>query len=115
MEVTSIIHFYGTHDLSKCFDFYINRLGFTLYKDQGICHIYRVTDTSFIGFCEHIPVVNQERSPIITLVVDDVWRVYHTWKLWTDIHEPVITEKFRIEHFFATDPNGYTLEVQRFL
>ena len=115
MEISSAIHFYGTKDVSVCDDFYINRLGFQLFKDQGVCHIYQLTESSLIGFCEHIPVVCQDRSPIITLIVDDVWAVYRELKSWCDISEPVISEKFSIEHFFAKDPNGYTLEVQRFL
>lgn len=115
MDVTSVIHFYGTKDLAMCHDFYVNRLGFTLFKDQGLCHIYELTDTAFIGFCEHIPVVAQPCSPIITLVVNDVWAVYHLWNRWINIEEPSISQKFQIEHFFTEDPNGYTLEVQRFL
>jgi catechol 2,3-dioxygenase-like lactoylglutathione lyase family enzyme len=115
MEITSVIHFYGTKDLTQCYDFYVNKLGFSLYKDQEICHIYQLTDSSFIGFCEHIPINAHKRSPIITLVVKDVWTVYHAWKPWLTIEEPEISPKFKIEHFFAHDPNGYTLEVQRFL
>lgn len=115
MNVESVIHFYGTQDLNMCYDFYVSKLGFTLYKDQGACHIYQLTNTSFIGFCVHIPVVNQEKSPIITLVVEDVWAVFHAWKPWLEIDEPSISQKFQIEHFFSKDPNGYTLEVQRFL
>ena len=115
MELTSIIHFYGTNDLTMCHDFYVNRLGFTLVKDQGTCHIYQLTDSSFIGFCEHIPTNVQPRSPIITFVVKDVYAVYDEWSKWMDIERPSISQKFQIEHFFAEDPNGYTLEVQRFL
>jgi hypothetical protein len=98
-----------------CHDFYVNKLEFSLYKDQGICHIYQLTDSSFVGFCEHMPVIAQNRSPIITFVVNDVHAVYDAWKKWMNIESPSISEKFQIEHFFAQDPNGYTLEVQRFL
>lgn len=115
MDVQSIIHFYGTKDLMKCQDFYVKKLGFTLYKDQGLCHIYQLKDTSFIGFCEHMPIVCEKRSPIITLVVQDVWSVYHSMKSWMFIEEPTISQKFQIEHFFTQDPNGYTVEVQRFV
>lgn len=115
MDVASVIHFYGTKDLAKCHDFYVNKLGFSLYKDQGLCHIYQLTNSSFIGFCSHIPVICDERSPIITLVVQDVWSAYHSLKSWMEIEEPTISRKFQIEHFFTQDPNGYTLEVQRFM
>lgn len=115
MDVDSVIHFYGTKDLAKCHDFYVSKLGFSLFKDQGMCHIYQLTATSYIGFCEHIPIVREEHSPIITLVVQDVWSVYHLLKSWMTIKEPTISQKFQIEHFFTEDPNGYTLEVQRFL
>lgn len=115
MDITSVIHFYGTENLAICHDFYVNKLGFSLVRDQGVCHIYQLTDTSFIGFCEHIPVVAQPQSPIITLVVNDVHAVYDAWKKWMNIEHPTVSQKFQIEHFFAEDPNGYTLEVQRFL
>jgi predicted enzyme related to lactoylglutathione lyase len=71
-----IIPFYGSTDLVKTSHFYESVLGLSLYKDQGACRIYRVTSTGYIGFCTHLPVMAAERSPIITLLTEDVDAVY---------------------------------------
>ncbi|MFX0002059.1 MAG: VOC family protein [Candidatus Hermodarchaeota archaeon] len=117
MKFKESITFLGTKDLEKTSQFYQNIIGLTLYKDQGVCLIFNVTINSKIGFCEHIPVVYQDKSPIITFITDDVDKIYNKLiKLKVNIKEkPKINEKFKIYHFFLKDPNGYTLEIQKFL
>jgi hypothetical protein len=89
-----------------------------LYKDQkGICKIFSITHESKIGFCSHMAVTFKEKSPIITLIVDDVEKIYQEL-LDKDIkikEAPKKNETFNIYHFFLVDPNGYTIEVQKFL
>ena len=117
MKYDEFITFFGTRDLKVTSEFYQNILGLTLYKDQKICLIFNINEQSKIGFCEHIPVVYDDKSPIITLVTEDVDSVYH--KLVNNgisIEEkPKLNIKFNIYHFFFRDPNGYTIEIQRFL
>lgn len=114
--ITSLIHFYGCKDLQETKEFYVDLCELTLFKDQEKCHIYALSSTAMIGFCLHLDVLHQEKSPIITFVVEDVGtihqRVLDANKQPGDI---TINEFFKLEHFFMKDPNGYTVEVQRFI
>ena len=117
MKYDEFITFLGTKDLKVTSNFYQNILGLTLYKDQKVCLIFNITKQSKIGFCEHIPVIHDEKSPIITLVTEKVDEVYTKLvKNGLKISErPKLNQKFDIYHFFFKDPNGYTIEVQKFL
>ena len=117
MKFNEFITFLGTNDLKKTAFFYQNILGLTIYKDQKICLIFHINKQSKIGFCEHLPVIHDRKSPIITLVTEDVDEVYiNLIKKGLKIAEsPKLNEKFKIYHFFFKDPNGYTIEIQRFL
>ncbi len=117
MEFKQFITFLGTKDLTVTSNFYNNLLGLTLYKDQGVCLIFNINSMSKIGFCEHMPIVHVRKSPILTLVTDDVDKEYdRLLKLGIEISEkPLFNQKFNIYHFFFEDPNGYTIEIQKFL
>jgi catechol 2,3-dioxygenase-like lactoylglutathione lyase family enzyme len=117
MEYDEFITFLGTNDLKKTSKFYQDILGLRLYKDQKICLIFSVNNSSKIGFCEHMPVVYRDKSPIITLVTEEVDEVYAKLsKNGLEISErPKLNKKFDIYHFFFNDPNGYTIEIQKFL
>lgn len=117
MEFNEFITFLGTNDLTATSNFYKNMLGLTLYKDQGVCLIFNINSKSKIGFCEHMQVIHAEKSPILTLVTEDVNETYNRLvKKGCDISEkPKINENFKIYHFFFKDPNGYTIEIQKFL
>ena len=111
------IVFLGTYNLEGTSAFYLNKLNLSLYKDQGICKIFNATTESKIGFCSHMPVVIDEKSPILTFVVDDVDDFYEKLKIQGVYipEKPLMNEKFKIYHFFFRDPNGYLLEVQKFM
>ncbi|MFX1348016.1 MAG: VOC family protein [Promethearchaeota archaeon] len=68
-------------------------------------------------FCEHMDVIYKEKSPIITFIADNVDETYNKFiKLGLEIKDkPKMNHKFNIYHFFLEDPNGYTLEIQKFL
>lgn len=114
--ITSLIHFYGCLDLQKTKEFYVDLCGLTLFKDQGKCHIYALSSTAMVGFCLHLDGTHQEKSPIITFVVEDV-SMMHSKMVEAEKQpsEMRINEFFKLEHFFMKDPNGYTVEVQRFI
>ena len=111
------ITFLGTNDLKKTSNFYQKILGLTLYKDQKICLIFNINKQSKIGFCEHIPVIQDKKSPIMTFVTEEVDEVYKTLvnKGLKIVESPKLNKKYNIYHFFFKDPNGYTIEIQRFL
>ena len=114
---TGLIPFYGTISLEETDRFYRELLGLTLYKDQGACRIYAVLPGAWIGFCTHMEVAIGEHSPIITLLTEDVDGVHRhlVEQGYKPDSEPQENPKFKIYHFFVKDPNGYLVEVQKFL
>src|SRR6056297_1482632 len=117
IEWQGMIAFFGTNDLKKTEHFYTKLLEFSLFKDQGKCQIYNIPGGGKIGFCSHIKVTADEKSPIITFVTEKVDQVYETLihKGVKISHKPEKNPYFPIYHFFLEDPNGYTVEIQRFL
>jgi catechol 2,3-dioxygenase-like lactoylglutathione lyase family enzyme len=117
MKFKEFITFLGTKDLKTTSNFYLNILGLTLYKDQEICLIFNINSQSKIGFCEHIPIIHNEKSPILTLVTEDVDGIFNKLikKGFLIQEKPKYNQKFQIYHFFCKDPNGYTIEIQKFL
>ena len=111
------IVFFGTDDLEQTDRFYRELLGLELYKDQGACRIYEVPGGGMLGFCKHIEVINDTKSPILTLLADDVDGIHKRLvKDGVEIEkEPEENPKFNIYHFFGYDPSGYTVEIQKFL
>ncbi|WP_425446778.1 VOC family protein [Dethiothermospora halolimnae] len=115
-EWDGMITFLGTEDLEKTHKFYNGVLGFPLYKDQGLCRIYKVEGGGKVAFCSHIKVLAEEKSPILTFLTDDVDKVYEDLsQAGFDCHKPKENPKFKIYHLFTKDPNGYSVEVQKFL
>ncbi|NLY36638.1 MAG: VOC family protein [Tissierellia bacterium] len=111
------ILFLGTENLEETDRFYTEVLDLELYKDQKTCRIYKINDKASIGFCTHINKTLDVRSPILTLIVEDVDKVYEILlsKGIKAEDQPKVNEKFNIYHFFLKDNNGYTLEIQKFL
>ena len=118
MTWTGNISFFGTDDLIKTDKFYREIFGLEIYKDQGKCKIYKVPGGGMIAFCEHMEVLATDKSPIITFLTEDVEGVYSKFENIEEIElesEPIKNDEFKIYQFFAKDPNGYTIEIQKFL
>ena len=101
-------------DLEASHRFYHEVLGLTLVLDQGACRIYRVTAAAYVGLCDH-----RESSPagvILTLVTDDVDAWYRRLEAaGIEIEAPPsYSERFDVYQFFARDPDGHLVEIQRF-
>ena len=116
-EFTQQVTFLYTADLEKTAVFYETVLELPLVLDQGACRIYQVGGGSFLGFCRHLNSGELSQGVIITLVSEDVdgWYAYLRDKGVTFEKEPQLNEQFNIYHCFLRDPNGYLLEIQRFL
>ena len=110
------IGFYPCRDLRRATLFY-GRLGLEVARDQGSCVIFRVAAGAYLGFCEHDRSSPEHPGLIVTLLVDDVDAAYKQLSAVGAPTEglPRVNERFGIYHFFARDPEGYRLEVQRFL
>lgn len=116
MEPEAVIPFYPCRDLEATRDFYGRDLGLGIERDQGSCLIFRA-GRGYLGFCQHESALPDHPGLILTLVLGDVDGAYRRLqRLAVETEGPPRTnERFGIYHFFARDPDGYRLEVQRFL
>ena len=115
MNIDSQITFLPTLDLVATSRFYEEVLGLRLVLDQGRCRIYAVAGDAFIGFCQRDR-VSPTQDVILTLVTPDVdGFCQHLKGQGVRIEQdPAFNAEYRIYHFFLRDPNGYTIEMQRF-
>jgi catechol 2,3-dioxygenase-like lactoylglutathione lyase family enzyme len=116
------VTFLYTADLAVSAAFYGQILGLPLVLDQSLdqggCQIFQVSGDGFIGLCQCAE--GQSIAPdgiIVTLVTDDVDGWYERLIARGVALEapPATKEAFNIYHFFLRDPDGYLIEVQRFL
>ena len=112
----SLITFCYTRDLQQTARFYEETLGLELILDQGPCRIYRVAIEGYIGFCERENAAKPQ-GVILTLVIDDVdgWCEHLRQKGVNFEEPPRYNPDYDIYHCFLRDPNGYLIEIQRFL
>lgn len=115
--IDQFITFFYTQDLAKTAHFYETILQLPLERDQGDCRIYRLTDSAAIGFCQRDYTPTEQQPFIITLVTEDVDAWYNSL-LAQNIQfqkAPALNPKYNIYHCFLRDPNGYLVEIQRFM
>ena len=119
-KFSSTITFLQTDDLDKTTEFYVKNLHCKLILDQGQCRIFETSNMTFIGFCSHDFLNKNQNTVCLTFVCDskedvDIW--YNQLKELNVPTKapPAENKKFRIYNFFATDPNGITIEIQFFL
>lgn len=110
------VTFLHTAVLGETAVFYQTILGLPLALDQGVCQIFQVTPTAFFGFCRHLEGARPS-GVILTLVAEDVddWHAYLKAQGVAIEKPPTLNETFNIYHCFIRDPNGYLIEIQRFL
>ncbi len=111
------VTFLYTRDLAVTVRFYEEILGLALVLDQGSCRIYRVSDDGFLGFCERAAAPERPAGVIFTLVTAEVdaWYRYLSERGVAFEKRPQLNADYNIYHCFLRDPNGYLIEIQRFL
>jgi catechol 2,3-dioxygenase-like lactoylglutathione lyase family enzyme len=111
------ITFLYTRDLKKTAHFYEAVMALPLVLDQGECRIYQVVGEAYLGFCERESAPKEPQGLLFTLVTPDVDAWYERLAAQGVPFEkpPAINETYGIYHCFARDPNGYLIEIQRFL
>lgn len=116
-EITEQITFLYTRDLRQTAHFYEDVLALPLVVDQGSCRIYRVVGEAYVGFCERATAPEASPGLLFTLVTPDVdgWYAYLRQRGVVFEKPPTLNEAYGIYHCFARDPNGYLIEIQRFL
>lgn len=114
---TGMITFVPVADLAASCHFYTTVLLLRQVVDQDGIAILESAPGGYLGLCQSDdPFVANERM-ILTLVTEQV-EAWHTrlqaQGVPTDA-PPRENPRFRIYHFFARDPDGYRIEIQRFL
>lgn len=114
---TDAITFLYTRDLKATAHFYEQILGLSLAVDQGDCRIYRVSAQSYLGFCQRPAAPAALQGVIFTFVTEDVdaWAGRLRGLGVAFEKEPALNAQYQIYNCFFRDPNGYLLEIQRFL
>ncbi|MDJ0959307.1 MAG: VOC family protein [Acidimicrobiia bacterium] len=110
------VTFVSVSDLERSTSFYRDVLGLPLALDQGDCRIFEVTPTAFVGVCVRADAVSPE-GVIVTLVTDDV-DGWHDHLMAAGVRcerPPNHNEKYDLYQAFYRDPDGYLIEIQRFL
>lgn len=106
------IVFFKTQALEALRSFYVERIGASVWLDQGDCLIFRHGQFLF-GFCQR---EQTDLCGMLTFYYDTRTEVDQMHAQLHDIAvtEPVLNPKYNIYQFFATDPDGRTLEFQFF-
>ena len=117
LPIDQQITFLYTRDLETTARFYEQMLGLPLALDQGSCRIYRVSSDGYLGFCQRNAASEQPDGVIFTIVTQEVDRWYEHLVARGIAFEkpPALNPKYNIYHCFLRDPNGYLIEIQRFL
>ncbi len=116
LSIDAQIIFLYTRDLDATAQFYEDVIGFSLVLDQGGCRIYESAQNAYLGFCERAS-ADSETGVIVTIVTDAVDQWCERLRD-ADVpieKSPALNETYGIYHCFARDPNGYLIEIQRFL
>lgn len=116
-KIEQQVTFLAASDLRATASFYEEVLGLTLILDQGTCRIYQTVQDAFLGFCSHLEMSRGASPVILTLVSEEVdaWFAYLGERGVSLEKRPTLNPVYNIYHFFVHDPNGYLIEVQRFL
>jgi len=111
------VTFLYTRDLERSAIFYQDIFGLPMVLDQGTCRIYQVCPNGFIGLCQNPDAPSDPQGVIFTMVTEDVdaWYTYLQEHLIPVEKPPTLNPKYNIYHLFVRDPNGYLIEIQRFL
>jgi nitroreductase len=107
------IIFLGTQNLHEVRDFYTRELGMSTWLEQPSCLILQHGNL-LLGFCERD---EADTQGVITLFYSkraQVDAIYQRTKGRAEA-APMTNDRYQIYQFFATDPEGRTLEFQTFL
>lgn len=115
MSFQEQIVFVYVQDLEPADRFYGGVLGLDLVLDQGGCLIYQVAGSAYLGICDRPERAGIEGS-LVTLVTGDVdeWFERLVNAGAEIIRPPQHSAEYQIYNFFARDPDGNRLEIQRF-
>lgn len=120
MKIEYPIFFFYYKDLEKALDFYRRVFNFTLEIDQGWCKILKINESAYLGLVDErkgsLKWV-KDKGALLTLVVDDVeaWHEDLSKKGIPGLTPIFTNEEIGVKGFFFEDPEGYKIEIQKFL
>ena len=106
-----------TYDVPSFHAFYGDTLQLSCVLERGGCRIYHLTGQAYLGICEAGGARGVEpRGTLVTVVTDDVdaWYARLTEHGVETDGPPCALPDYGIYAFFATGPDGYRFEFQRF-
>ena len=119
-QVQAGITFFYYKYLAAAQKFYEDVLGLRMMVDQGFCKIYQVSPTSFVGLVDEkqgLHSASETKSVTLSFVTKqiDEWYEYLRSK-GTKLREPISnSSQHPTRGFVAYDPEGYSLEFEKFL
>jgi len=115
MHPSEMITWLYVQDMERSVAFYRNGLGLQKVLDQSGCCILTLSDTAYLGLCQR---ASSGDSPgvLLCFVEDDVdGRVELLVAAGATLEQrPAVNDRYGIYHAFLRDPDGYSLEIQRF-
>lgn len=107
-------------NIEKAYHFYEEILGLKLKIDQGYGRIYQVSGNALLGVMDEKRGFLQSgsgKSVMISLITDEVdeWYERLQKKGVKLLSKPLTKEEIGIRSFLFEDPEGYILEIQKFL
>ena len=84
--------------------------------DQTTCRIFRICPNCYLGFCVTDGETGSDEV-IITLEIENVDEYCQSLQnrgIEIEV-QPRLNEQYQIYQMFVRDPNGYLIEIQRFL
>ncbi|MGK7868074.1 VOC family protein [Falsiroseomonas sp. E2-1-a20] len=103
-------------DLDTHAAFYRDVLGLTQVLDQGVCRIFQVSPTGFLGVCNKEGRPRGTKGMMFTFLVEDVEEMYQ-YLLARGVAfdgPPNMLGGRTVYSAFFKDPIGYWLEIQEF-
>jgi len=107
------IVFFQTADFDAVTAFYRDRVGCSIWLDQGACLILR-HGNQLLGFCRS---AKAETCGTLTFFYRTAAEVDAMYEKFKDVavSEPRENTKYKIYHFYARDPENRSVEFQAFL
>ncbi len=96
--------------------FYRDVIGLTQVLDQGVCRVFQVSPTGFLGVCDKAGRPRGTRGMMFTFLVENVEDAYATLLARGVVFDgpPDMRGGKNVYSAFFKDPEGYWLEIQEF-
>lgn len=105
-----------TDDLDRLAAFYREVMELPEVLDQGVCRVFQVSPTGFLGVCNKPGRPRGTRGMMFTFLVADVEAAYAHYKARGVVFDgpPDMRGGRTVYSCFFRDPEGYWLELQEF-